>query len=118
MSRPKLFSVAKSGLNANVFIDQAKAFYDRTAKKGERVILLEGSILKAPDNTKWIYRDLEILAIHGYLERIGTQYRVKRPIAGSTSGTAAAVLGAGFKPAGFHRWKFNNGRSIYESGEK
>ncbi|GEC93345.1 hypothetical protein [Brevibacillus brevis] len=116
--KPKLFASSSSNKTANVFLNQASGFYDKSAKAGERMTLLEGSILEKPDPSGWIYRDLEILANQGHVERIGAKYKVIKPITGSTSGTAAAVLGVGFKPAGYQQWKFGNGQSIYDAGEK
>ena len=118
MNNPNLFAKGPQVGSANVFLNQAQGFYNRTAKKGERVTLLEGSILERPDPNGWIYRDLELLADQGKIQRIGSQYKVVSPITGSTSGTAAAVLGAGFKPAGYKVWRFSNGKSILEANEK
>lgn len=118
MTNPKLYAVNNKHKTANVFLKEAQGYYDRTAKKGARMTLLEGSILGKADPENWIYRDLELLASQGYIEQIGDLYKVVKPIAGSTSGTAAAVLGAGVKPAGYHLWKFGNGQSIIEAGEK
>ncbi|MBD7970434.1 hypothetical protein [Paenibacillus gallinarum] len=101
MVRPKLNGVSTKIVEANVFLNQAKGLYDRSAKVGERLILLEGSLLEEPDLNGWIYRDLESLLGQGFVVKIGRKYIVKHPISGITSGTAASVLGVGFKPAGY-----------------
>ncbi|PWW08721.1 hypothetical protein DFQ01_101447 [Paenibacillus cellulosilyticus] len=118
MTNPKLFATGQHPEDANIFLNQAQGYYDRTAARGARVTLLAGSILEKPDPDGWIFRDLETLANQGSLQRIGSQYKVVSPITGSTSGTAAAVLGAGFRPAGYEEWKFGTGLSIAEAGEK
>lgn len=118
MSNPKIYASVHENKTSNIFLNEAQGFYEKSAKLGEKVTLLEGSILEKPDPNGWIYRDLESLVIQGYVERIGDKYKVMKPIVGSTSGTAAAVLGVGIKPAGYHRWKFGNGQSIFDAGEK
>jgi hypothetical protein len=118
MTKPKLFPSLNANVSANVFLAQASGFYDKSTKVGERITLLKGCILNSPDPNGWIARDIGLLVKSGYLEQVGSNYKVLKPISGSTSGTAAAVLGAGFKPAGYHLWKFRNGQSIHEVGEK
>ncbi|MCC0567211.1 hypothetical protein [Brevibacillus borstelensis] len=118
MSKPKIYPSNQKNKTANVFLNEAFAYYEKSANRSEKLTLLEGSILEKPDPNGWIYRDLENLANQGYVERIGEKYRVLKPIVGSTSGTAAAVLGSGFKPAGYHLWKFSNGQSLHSAGEK
>jgi hypothetical protein len=118
MTDLKLTPAGPVNLIANVFIDHAKGFYSSSAKRDGRVTLLPGSMLEKPDYNGWIYRDLEHLATMGYVERIGVRYKVSKPIVGSTSGTAAAVLGAGIKPNGYDEWKLANGDSINESGDR
>lgn len=103
---------------ANVFLHDASAYYDKSAGAYQRVTLLPGSLLGKHDPDSWIYRDLEELVRRGYVERVANGYRVTRAIIGSTSGTAAAVLGRGFVPNGYVEWKFPGGRSIDDSGER
>ncbi|TVX99378.1 hypothetical protein [Paenibacillus cremeus] len=116
--KAKLKPAPQSNLTANIFLNDATGVYDSSAGIYERVVLLPGSILAKHDTKGWIYRDLESLVRSEHVEKIGNQYKVLKPIVGSTSGTAAAVLGEGVVPNGFDEWKLATGKSINESGER
>lgn len=59
---------------------------------------------------------VQALIVTEYLFVLGND-TVKLPY-GQASGTAAAVLGIGFKPAGYKQWKFENGQGISDAGVK
>lgn len=108
-------------MNPNVFIDLAKGYYDKKASQNERLILLEGSIINNNQGDKNIEKHLQSLVANGFLEERSNGYFVKKPFAGSVSGTAAAVLGKKNKNpriSGYEIWTFTDGKTIDEAGER
>jgi hypothetical protein len=105
----------------NVFLNQsAKGYYDKTAKKSEMLTVLPGSVFTNNLSDGWIPENLEALTRLGFVERKDNGYVVLKPVWASPSGTAAAILGKDGpgKPSGYRLWKFADGRTIEEAGEK
>lgn len=110
-----------SQIEANVFLGNAKAYYDRTAKKSEMITLLPGSILSKQMITGgWIPENMSYLIREGFIEDKGSGYEIIKPISGSPSGTAAFTLGkeGPLNPSGYKLWVFSNGETIEEAGER
>jgi hypothetical protein len=106
---------------ANVFLGEAKGYYDRTAKKFEMITLLPGSYLsKNIFNTGWIPENFSYLIREGFIEKKENVYEVLKPVWGSPGGTAAFTQGQDgpSSPNGYLLWKFVNGQNIDEAGER
>ena len=106
---------------ANVFLGEARGYYDRTAKKSNMITLLPGSYLsKNVFDDRWIHESFAYLIREGFIEEKANVYEVIKPIWGSPSGTAAFALGrdGDAKPSGYTSWKFANGQTIDEAGER
>ncbi|CAG7645515.1 hypothetical protein ACFQI7_25795 [Paenibacillus allorhizosphaerae] len=108
-------------VEANVYLNQtAKGYYDKSAKRRQMLIVLPGSMFTDKHAGGWIPDNLDVLTREGYLEKKANGYLVLKPVCGSPSGTAAAILGKDGpgKPSGFLLWTFPDGRTIAEAGEK
>jgi len=106
---------------ANVFLGEAKGYYERTAKKAEMITLLPGSYLsKNIFNSGWIPENFSYLIREGFIEEKANVYEVLNPICGSPSGTAAFIQGQDgtSKPNGYNLWRFSNGQTIKEADER
>lgn len=108
-------------VKANVFLGEAKGYYDRTAKKSEMITLLPGSCLsKNILKNDWVPENLSYLIREGFIEEKTNVYEVLKPICGSPSGTAAFTQGndGPSKPNGYKLWIFSNEQSIEDAGER
>lgn len=105
----------------NVFLGEAKGYYDRTARKAEMITLLPGSYLsKHIFNIGWVPENISYLIREGFIEEKANVYEVLRPICGTPSGTAAFSQGKDgpSAPNGYKVWRFANGKNIDEAGER
>ncbi|MFC3745733.1 hypothetical protein [Paenibacillus sp. GCM10012306] len=105
----------------NVFLKEAKGYYDRTAKKFEMITLLPGSYLsKNIFNSGWVPENFSFLIREGFIKEMANAYEVLKPICGTPGGTAAFTQGQDgpSAPNGYFLWRFANGQNIDEAGER
>ncbi|MGN7401925.1 DUF4357 domain-containing protein [Cytobacillus praedii] len=108
-------------VEANVFLGGARGYYNPIAKKAEMITLLPGSHLsKYIFNNGWVPDNIAYLIREGFIEEKTNIYEVIKPICGSPSGTAAFAQGqeGPSSPNGYKLWKFANGQTIEEAGER